>query len=652
MQSRLEPAGLFALALLSIIWAWWATKEGAYFGVVLLPGTIVLCIGVALLAGFAPWRAKLAHSRATGVALAALAGLAGWSLLSAFWSSAPDIAITDAQRIFVYALAFGLGIWLATLLGQRTELSLVPIAAAAAFAGAATIFTLATGDNPRSIFELDGTLDYPLGYRNANAAFFAIALFPAVALAARQELDWRLRGVALATGTVCIDLLLFSQSRGSMPALLAALLVYAVLSPLRLRALSWLALAAVPALAFIPEIATVYSAANDDGIRNAVDEMHVAGVALGFIAIVAFAAGAMAARFERRLPGLGATDPRSNKMVVRGILAVGAIGFVGFIAAVGDPFDWVGQKAQEFRSAGTPDASQQASRFSFNAGSNRYDLWRVALDDFADDPLFGDGGGGYQYTYLQKREAASQNAHDAHSVELEVLAELGLPGFALLVCALVGAALGALRARWLGPSAATVSAVALASGTYWLVHSSLDWFWPYPAVTAPVMALLGAACGPAVQTIGARARVWWRPWLVVVLAALALSAVPFWLSDRYVNSASLGWQENPEQAFADLGTAQDLNPFSDWPILVEGEIAKQAGDRQRAIDAFARAVEKRPEEYAGYYRLAELRADDNPTLARNEIRVALELNPIDANVRRLATRLGLDPETEAGPTNP
>ena len=650
MQSRVEPAGIFALGLLSVVWAWWATKEGAYFGVVLLPGIIVLCLSASLLAGFAPWRAKLLHSPPVGIALAALAALGAWSLLSAFWSPSPDIAIQDGQRILVYALAFGLGIWLCSLLGPRMELATVPVVFAAAFAGVAAIWTLLSGDTPREIFEVDGTLDYPLGYRNANAAFFAIALFPALTLAMQRSLDWRLRGAAVATATVSIDLLLFSQSRGSMPALLAGLLVFVLFSPYRVRTVSWLALAALPALAFVPAILQLYSAANDEGIGNVVGEMHAAGLLLGAVAAISLVAGAVAARFETRAPGLGSHTPESNRTVARGLIVAAIVGFIGFLVAVGDPVDWIGQKANEFKESGTPNAGGSASRFSFNAGSNRYDLWRVAVDDFGDDPLFGDGGGGYQYSYLVKRDSSTQNAHDAHSVELEMLAELGLPGLILLACVLGGATMGILRARILGPAAAGIGAAALASGTYWLVHSSLDWFWPYPGVTAPTMMLLGAACGPAVLTIGARMRVWWRPWLIVGLALLALSAVPFWLAERYVDNASKVWRGDLSRAYSDLGRAQDLDPFSDWPILVEGEIAKEAGDTDRAIDAFTRAIAKRPEEYAGYYRLAELRMETNPTLARNEIRVALEHNPLDPNVRRLATRLGLDPVAETGKT--
>jgi O-antigen ligase len=644
MQSRIEPAALFALALLSIIWAWWATKAGAYFPDVLLPGTIVLCIGACMLAGLAPWRARLSLSKPTAVALAALAGLALWSLLSAFWSPAPDVAIEDAQRIFVYALAFGLGLWLCNLLGMRMELALVPIVAAAAFAAGAAIIALLGVDEPRELFEGDGTLDYPLGYRNENAAFFLIAFFPALALAMRRELDWRLRGLALATASVGLDLAALSQSRASLPAFAVALLVYALLSPYRVRALSWLALAALPALLLAPAIGSVYSAANDEGIRAAGDEIQTAGMLLALIALGAVALGAAAARYEARIPGLRAAHERSNRNVARAILAIAGICLIGFLAAVGDPVDWVGQKADEFRSSGTPDSSESGSRFSFNAGSNRYDLWRVALDDFADDPIRGSGAGGYQYTYLEKRESQSQTAHDAHSVELELLAELGLPGLALLLCVVVGAGLGAAQARRLGPAAAGLVAACLASAAYWLAHSSIDWFWPYPAVTAPAMMLLGVACGPAVLALESDRPVWWRPWLITGLVALALTAIPLWLSERYVDSASSVWQQDLDQGYSDLDTAQSLNPFSDWPILVEGEIARQAGDTDRATDAFLRAVAERPAEYAGHYRLAELTREENPEFAREQISEALALNPIDRRVRALAERLGVEPE--------
>ena len=60
---------------------------------------------------------------------------------------------------------------------------------------------------------------------------------------------------------------------------------------------------------------------------------------------------------------------------------------LAFVAADRQPVDWVGRPRRRVPHAGTPDLTAQGSRFGFNAGSNRYDAWRVALSDFGDDPL-------------------------------------------------------------------------------------------------------------------------------------------------------------------------------------------------------------------------------------------------------------------------
>ena len=157
------------------------------------------------------------------------------------------------------------------------------------------------------------------------------------------------------------------------------------------------------------------------------------------------------------------------------------------------------------------------------------------------------------------------------------------------------------------------------------------------------MALLGAACAPAARALKPPAGAGGRLALLVALTALALSTIPIYLADRYVRRASEGWRADLERAYQDLDTARALNPFSDWPLLIEGEIARESGDTARAIDAFSRAVEKRPEEWAGRYRLAQLRASDQPPVARAQIREALALNPLGPEVRQLARRLGVDP---------
>ena len=226
----MEPAALLLLVVLAIVWSWWAAKDGAFFGTVLLPGTILLCATTVVLAWTAPWRGSLRPSRPATIALASLAGLGAWAALSALWSPTPDVAIDDGQRILTYALAFGLGIWLCNLLGGRLHLALVPLAVAGAFAGIVAVVGLLTGDHVGHYLEGDGTLEFPLGYRNANAAFFAIALWPALGLASHRASAWPVRAVALATATLCLELAMLSQSRGSLAGGAAALCVYLLFS--------------------------------------------------------------------------------------------------------------------------------------------------------------------------------------------------------------------------------------------------------------------------------------------------------------------------------------------------------------------------------------------------------------------------------------
>jgi tetratricopeptide (TPR) repeat protein len=423
-----------------------------------------------------------------------------------------------------------------------------------------------------------------------------------------------------------------------------ALVVYALASPQRVRALSWLGLALLPALAIIPALTSLYGAA-EGGLGDAVGEMNHAGMIAALTVIVSLGLGLLTARHERRLPGLGSDSSAANRRVAQAMIVGAVVIAIGFVVAVGDPVHWLSERADEFRNAGSPDLSDQSSRFTFNAGSDRYDAWRVALSDAGDDPLFGDGGGGFRYSYLIKREAQSQNLHDAHSVEMELLAEFGIVGLALFAIAIAGVANGVLRSRRLGPSAASLAAIALASGSYWLVHTSVDWFWPYPAVTAPALALLGSACAPAVLTPQQGSRRAWRSWVITGLAVLAISAIPPWLSERYVNNAYAGWQSDLGRAYDDLDQARRANPLSDVPLLAEGAIARASGDRERALAAFREAAEMRPEEWAVHYLLAQLQAKSDLAAARNEIRIALELNPLATRVQALAKRLGVDPET-------
>jgi hypothetical protein len=633
---RPYPAAILICVVLAATWSWWALKDGAYFGIVLLPGGVLLCLLLALLLRSAPWSVALRPPAPAALALLALIGFGAWAALSALWSPSPAAAIVDGQRILIYAVVFALGVGLARTAGARANLALVPLAVAGAVAGCVCAISLLTGDDPRQYVDVDKALDFPIGYRNANAAFFLIALFPSLGLATDRSLPWPLRGLALGAATLCLDLALLSQSRGSVGAAVAASGVYLLAAPLRLRALGWLLLAALCAVGVVPALTDLYQF--DGPVRDAVDEMHAAGGAVAATSAVAVALGAMTAWIDGRR-GARFSAERTNRAVAVGMIAFVATSAVAFVIAVGDPIDWIDQRAEEFRTQGTPSGEGQSSRFALNFGTERDELWEVAIDQFSDSPISGDGAGGFHYTYLRERPPdALLVANDAHSVELEVLGELGLVGLALLALTLGAAVFGALRARRLNPAWATVTGVALASGTYWLAHSSIDWFLHYPALTAPTLGLLGSACVAGVRDeVGTPGRR--RLPILAVIGLLAISLIPPFLSERYVNDAYAGWRDDLERAYDDLDRAASLNRLSDAPFLAEGAIAQASGDRGRAINAFREAAERVPEEWATHYLLAELYATNEPGLARQELAIARALNPNSDDVRRLERTL-------------
>ncbi len=139
----------------------------------------------------------------------------------------------------------------------------------------------------------DGTLQFPLGYRNANGAFFCIVFWPALGLATLGKLPWWARGIALGLASLCLELALLSQSRGSSIGFVVAAFAYLACVPRRTVALGWLALAALPALLVIGHLSPLYHAALDR--RPLLQDLHDAARHALTGAVIAVVAGAVVA---------------------------------------------------------------------------------------------------------------------------------------------------------------------------------------------------------------------------------------------------------------------------------------------------------------------------------------------------------------------
>ena len=103
------------------------------------------------------------------------------------------------------------------------------------------------------------------------------------------------------------------------------------------------------------------------------------------------------------------------------------------------------------------------------------------------------------------------NVLDAHSLYLEMFAELGLVGV-LLVLALAVPVAAALRE----PLSATSTAAVAAAVTY-LVHAGLDWDWEMPAVTTVGIACLAACCRPGAASVKRTQSTFWAMAAALIL---------------------------------------------------------------------------------------------------------------------------------------
>jgi hypothetical protein len=535
----------------------------------------------------------------------------------------------------IYALVFGLGVWTCLLLGRRMLLALAPIAAGVGLTAVVTLFAVWAGNDPADLFEVDATLRYPLGYRNANAAFFIAGVFPMLVLCASRDIDWRLRGALAGTATLCLQLAVLSQSRGSVFAAILGAGLLLALHPQRARVLAWLGLPALATLVSLPWLLDVYQlgAGNTDA---SLDPLHTAGAVMALTAVAATAAGCLLARSEPE----PISSPGASRLVGRallGVLALGAvIGAVSLATADGGPFGFISDHADEL-TAGTPDdLTAQGSRFGLDLRSNRGDLWRVAIDEFEAKPVAGGGAGAFRFGYLLDRNASAVQPEDPHSVELLMAGELGAVGLLLFLGFVGGSIVAVLAARRLGPSAAALAAGSLAVGGYWLAQASVEWFWSYPALTMPVAFAMGVAAAPALLHPGTEPRR--RPRRLVAAAAaavVALALLPLLASERYTNDALETWHDDLEHAYSELNSAADLNPLSDRPLVTEAVIAEAAGEPQRALAALSEAQQRVPDEWTLYYLEARVLAGFDPAGAADALDRAQELNPQGAEIEAL-----------------
>jgi O-antigen ligase len=573
-----------------------------------LPYAIVIALVVAAVALSG---AALTPEPLAGAGVLALLLLAGWVGLSARWSPAPSLARDEALLTAVYALALLLPLLTIGSVAERLGAAALVVAGLGALA-LATELRLRYGAHPDA-FYVNGRLDFPVSYPNADAAFFLVGFWPALGLAARRAWPVVLRAASLGAATALLAGWLLTQSKGGGIALLVSAIVFFALCPARLRALPpTLVAAALVGAAFRP-LTAPYRASPAD-LAGTI--RHAGTVSLLLVAVAA-ASGLVYAALDRRIVVSAKAHRILGFAALLALVAALAGGAGAFATTVDRPGHFLADKWRSFK---TQPSGPRTSSHLFSLGSNRYDFWRVALRTFEHHRLAGVGGRGFATVYLQEGRSL-ETPQRAHSLELDELSETGIVGFALLALGLgLPLAVALARAR-----RSPLRAALAAGGVYWLAHSTVDWTWTFPALSLPALLLIGVAAAPE---RGRTLRP--LPAVPVGVAALALAVfafVPPWLSDRYTNLA----YAHPAQAASDLRRARRLDPLSTAPYEAQAALARSPAD----IPPLRAAVRKEPRQVDVRYELAlaYLRAGRKAAAVR-ELEAALRLDPRSDDIRR------------------
>lgn len=553
-----------------------------------------------------------------------LGGFTVWSYATIIWANARGDAWDGANRTLLYFLVLAsIALWPITR--RAAWLVLFGFVVAAAALGVINVVVLVYSGDVEN-YTIGGRLSAPFGYPNANAAFFMIAACCSLGLASRRWLRPPIRGCALGLGVVVVGLNLLSASRGSIFTLPAVALTYVVLVSGRLRSLAMcvvLAAGVAPVVAPALHVYRSEAAGVPRAAGHALVLMLVAGSAVA-------AGGTVLALLDERIR-LAPGRVRTIGVIV--ILAA-VVGGSGAALAI-KPWSHVHGAWRSFKYGFEPGG---ATHFG-GLGSNRYDFWRVGLDEFRRHPVGGIGSDNFLVPYLQARRSTEEPLYP-HSLWVRVVSQTGVVGVIVFLGFLAAATRGVAR---VSASGRDLAAIAFVGFSVWIWHGLVDWLWEMPALGVVAVGLLGLAL--AVELPASR-RLSRRPWLVAGLGALTISVVGTlalpWLAERDVRHAGAIWSRDPSTAFAELDRARHLNPLSDRADLVAGAIAARLGRYELMRNSFHHAVERYPADWYAVLELgiAESLLGDRPAAMSAFMRAA-ELNPRDPVIKRVISSFRL-----------
>lgn len=640
----LQRAGSAALILApGGLTAYMSLQDGGFF-----PGTQAFAAVLVLVALAARITfAEQPFAGLNGFVLAAAGVLALyslWTLASGLWSDAPARALLEFNRSLLY---------LATVLlfgsvprdDQRVERMVWALVVAfAVVAGIALLTRLFPASFPTAPNLQNERLSYPLTYWNALGLLAALGLILSLGLACRARGPLLARVLAAAVVPMLACTALFTFSRGAIVAGAIGVVAYFLVGGPRGLVSGLLA---VGPFTFVA-VKVAYGA---DALATATPTSRAAVEQGGHVARVLLLCmiGASLARLALILLDQRLARIRISNLTRRRVLRplAGAAATIVLLAAVlaGAP-GFVSRQYDRFaRGDQTEFRGDFRERLSDPASPARQRQWEVATDDFHSARLVGHGADTYQLAWERHRPNPS-TVVDAHSLYIEVLGELGVVGFVLIVSTIFALLVGlVLRAR--GRNRPLYAALT-AAGLAWTSHAGVDWDWEMPAVTLWLFALGGTALARR-QDHEPRMQRAPHPYarLASGLLVLMVMIVPVLVavSQRHLGSARAAFAlEDCRTAASEARAAISTLAVLPEPYEILAYCEIRSGDPREAVEQMEKAVTRDPGNWNYRYSLAVARgaAGLDP---RPAARASARLNPLEPLTQDLVKRFSTSRRT-------
>ncbi|UGS34608.1 O-antigen ligase family protein [Capillimicrobium parvum] len=546
------------------------------------------------------------------LAVAGLLGLAAWTALGLLWTDSAERTLEEALRVLSYA---GLVMLVAWSFGARDRTRVVVLLTAVA--GVVCLLALLSRVAP----ELLGTqstsgsydttrLAYPFNYWNAVGCWGAMTLALALPLSAHARRRW-LRAAALCIASLAPVVVYLTYSRTAALGVVLVVVLVVALSPQRWFVAANALIAGVGATAAVLTIRGAPEIARGNGTAGRGSVVLVLALVGLLTVAVAFVGPHERLRRVR-------TPLRAARIALAGSLAA-----ILVVAILAGPRAW-----DSFQRGSEPAGSDPVQRLTSLSGTRRL-LWTAALDSFTDRPLAGIGAGTFEFAW-NRDPHRSGHVLDAHSLYLEALAELGIPGALMVIAALAALLAGALRSirRQTDDTARAVAAGCAVAFVVFCVTAGVDWMWESTAVTC--LALVAGTLGAAPPGLPLPRPRWPVRVRVGILAAVAIVVqLPVLVAATEIRTSQrAAGQGRLVDALSSATAAAEAEPWSASAHLQRALVLEQLGQLPAAGAAAARATRLEPVNWQPWLVRGRIDAErGNVAQALADVRRARALNP-------------------------